>query len=254
MAETAAVLPLPSAASVDPAEVARFQAQADAWWDPAGQFKPLHRLNPLRLGFVRDQAARHFGRDPLSPRPLDGLRLIDIGCGGGLVSEPMARLGAAVVAIDAAPGNIAVARLHAQEQGLAIDYRHAAAEELAAAGERFDIVLSLEIIEHVADLSSFLAAVGALAAPGGIVVLSTLNRTAKAYALAIVGAEYLLRWLPAGTHDWRKFVRPSELAAGLRRAGIVLAELKGLGYTPWRDEWALVDDLSVNYLAVGVRR
>lgn len=254
MAEPAAAPSLPSAPSVDPAEVARFQAQADAWWDPAGEFKPLHRLNPLRLGYVRDRVAAHFGRDPLGPRPLEGLRLIDIGCGGGLVAEPMARLGAQVVAIDAAPGNIEIARLHAQEQGLAIDYRQAAAEDLAAAGERFDVVLSLEIVEHVADLESFFAAVGTLAKPGAIIVASTLNRTAKAYALAIVGAERVLRWLPAGTHDWRKFVRPSELAAGWRRAGIALEELKGMVYTPWRDEWALGDDLGVNYLAVGTRR
>jgi 2-polyprenyl-6-hydroxyphenyl methylase/3-demethylubiquinone-9 3-methyltransferase len=240
--------------SVDPGEIARFAALADAWWDPAGQFKPLHRLNPVRIGYIRDRLAAHFGRDPAQPRPLDGVRLLDIGCGGGLVAEPMARLGAEVTGIDAAAQSLAVARLHAGQSGLAIDYRHAAAEDLAAAGESFAVVLALEIVEHVADLGAFLAATAALVKPGGALVVSTLNRTPQAFALAIVGAEYLLGWLPRGTHRWGKFVRPSELAAGLRPRGVQISDLTGVSYNPLADRWSLGRDLSVNYMAFAVKR
>jgi 2-polyprenyl-6-hydroxyphenyl methylase/3-demethylubiquinone-9 3-methyltransferase len=244
----------PEAASVDPAELAKFAALAASWWDPAGQFAPLHRLNPVRLGFVRDRAAARFGRDPRAGRPLAGLRLLDIGCGGGLLAEPLARLGAAVTAIDAGARNIAVARLHAEQAGLAIDYRVTAAETLAESPERFDIVLAMEVVEHVADLDAFLGAAVALLAPGGLLFLATINRTAKAFALAVVGAEYVLRWLPRGTHDWRRFVRPSELAAALRRHGAAPLEIRGVAYQPLADRWALSADLDVNYMMVSEAR
>jgi 2-polyprenyl-6-hydroxyphenyl methylase/3-demethylubiquinone-9 3-methyltransferase len=239
--------------TVDAAEIDRFAALADAWWDPEGEFRPLHRLNPTRLAYVRDRLIGHFALDPRARRPFDGLRVLDVGCGGGLISEPVARLGAAVTGIDAADRNIAVAAAHARESGLSIDYRAATVEDLAKAGERFDAVLALEIIEHVADVELFLDACGTVLKPGGILVLSTLNRTPKAFALAIVGAEYVLRWLPRGTHDWRKFVRPSELAAGLRRAGLALGDLSGMAYNPLNDKWTLGRDLDVNYFAVAVK-
>ncbi len=246
--------------SVDSEEVARFAAMAEAWWDPAGKFAPLHRFNPVRIGFIRDRLVARLGRDPRDLRPLEGLRLLDIGCGGGLLAEPMARLGARVTAIDAALRNIEVARLHAGQSGLDIDYRHTTAEALAATGERFDAILNMEVVEHVADIGVFLGACAELLAagppagdgpiPGGVMFVATLNRTAKAYALAILGAEYVLRWLPRGTHDWRKFVRPSELAAALRPHGLAITELAGVSYNPLADRWSLGSDLDVNYLAV----
>jgi 2-polyprenyl-6-hydroxyphenyl methylase / 3-demethylubiquinone-9 3-methyltransferase len=198
-----------AAPSIDPAEIAKFAAMAEAWWDPDGKFRPLHRLNPARLTYVRDSCAARFQRDAKGVRPLADLGLIDIGCGGGLLCEPLARLGARVTGIDAGERNIAIARNHAAESELQIDYREATAESLAAAGERFDVVLSMEVVEHVADPAGFLAACAALVAPGGLLIVATLNRTAKSFALAIVGAEYLLRWVPRGTHDWRRFLRPS---------------------------------------------
>jgi 2-polyprenyl-6-hydroxyphenyl methylase/3-demethylubiquinone-9 3-methyltransferase len=241
------------ASSIDPDEVARFAAIAEAWWDPNGKFRPLHKFNPIRLGYVRDHVAAHFGRDITVPRPFAGLRLIDIGCGGGLVAEPMARLGFSVTGVDATERNIAVASAHAAEQDLAIDYRFAAAEDLVAAGETFDVVLALEVIEHVADPGEFLQSVGKLVKPGGVVVVATLNRTAKAFGLAIVGAEYLLGWLPRGTHTWSKFLKPSEVATGLRRAGLVLEDLSGVSYNPVADKWTLGTDTSVNYLMVATK-
>ncbi len=245
--------PLAAGPSVDPDEVARFAAMAESWWDPTGTFAPLHRFNPVRIGFIRDRVAARRGRDPLAPRPLEGVRLLDIGCGGGLLAEPMTRLGARVSGIDAAARNIEVARLHAGQSGLDIDYRHATAEDLAASGERFDVVLNMEVVEHVADLDAFLGACADLLAPDGLMFVATLNRTAKAFALAIVGAEYVLRWLPRGTHDWHKFVKPSELAAGLRPHGIAIAELAGVSYEPLSGRWRLGRDLDVNYLAVAER-
>jgi 2-polyprenyl-6-hydroxyphenyl methylase/3-demethylubiquinone-9 3-methyltransferase len=244
-----------SGPSVDEDEVAGFAAMAEAWWDPAGKFAPLHRFNPVRIGFIRDRLAARLGRDPRAPKPLEGLRLLDIGCGGGLLAEPMTRLGARVTAIDAARRNIEVARLHAEQSGLEIDYRHTTAEALAEAGEHFDAILNMEVIEHVADVGAFLGACADLMPregpiPGGVMFVATLNRTAKAYALAIVGAEYVLRWLPRGTHDWRKFVRPSELAAALRPYGLEVRELAGVSYNPLTDQWRLGRDLDVNYLAV----
>lgn len=235
--------------SIDPAEVAKFSALAAEWWDPRGQFRPLHRLNPLRLKFLRDQLAARFGRDPLGERPLEGLSLADIGCGGGLLCEPLARLGATVTGIDASEENVAVARVHAEESGLEIAYRCTSAEALHAEGARFDAVISMEVVEHVAEVEGFLAACAGLVRPGGGLALATLNRTPKSFALAIVGAEYLLRWLPRGTHDWRKFLRPSEIAAVLRAEGLELAEVTGVVYNPLNDSWRLVPrDLEVNYM------
>jgi 2-polyprenyl-6-hydroxyphenyl methylase / 3-demethylubiquinone-9 3-methyltransferase len=243
---------IPAGSTVDPAEIERFARIADEWWDPRGKFAPLHRLNPVRLGFIRDRAAAHWRREPLSEAPLQGLSLVDIGCGGGLICEPMARLGAQVTGIDAADRNIAIARLHAAGQDLAIDYRAATAEALSETGAQFDIVLALEIVEHVADVDLFLHSVGRLAKPGGLVFLSTLNRTAKAWALAIAGAEYVLGWLPRGTHDWRKFLKPSEVVRGLRRAGVEPQEIAGVVYSPLSRAWSLNKrDLDVNYMLYG---
>lgn len=239
--------------TVDEGEIERFSRIAEEWWDPNGKFAPLHRLNPTRLGYIRDRTASHRQRDPLSGSPLEGLSLLDIGCGGGLMCEPMARLGATVTGIDASGRNIATARLHAEGQGLAIDYRETTAEALAAEGRQFDIVLALEIVEHVADTDLFLRSCGQLAKPGGLVFLSTLNRTAKAWALAIAGAEYLLRWLPRGTHDWKKFLKPSEVVRGLRSGGVETQEIVGVVYSPLSRAWSLNKrDLDVNYMLYGV--
>ncbi len=239
----------PGDTSVDPAEIAKFAAMADAWWDPEGKFRPLHRLNPTRLAYIRDSAAARFGRDPMGPKPLAGLRLIDIGCGGGLLCEPLTRLGAKVTGIDAGERNIAIAQRHAGESELEIDYRQATAEALAVAGERFDIVLAMEVVEHVSEPAGFMAACTRLVAPGGLLIVATLNRTAKSFAFAIVGAEYLLRWLPRGTHDWRRFMRPSEVTALVRPQGLTLAEAVGVVYSPLADKWRLAkEDLDVNYM------
>jgi 2-polyprenyl-6-hydroxyphenyl methylase/3-demethylubiquinone-9 3-methyltransferase len=239
--------------TVDQAEIERFSRIAEEWWDPKGKFAPLHRLNPVRLSYIRDRAAAHWQSDPLAGRPLEGLSLLDIGCGGGLLCEPMTRLGAAVTGIDAAERNIATARLHAERQGLAVDYRDATAEALAAEGRQFDIVLALEVVEHVADVDLFLRSLGQLAKPGGLVFLSTLNRTAKAWMLAIAGAEYMLRWLPRGTHDWRKFLKPSEAVRGLRSGGVDTQEIVGVVYSPLSRAWSLnARDLDVNYMLYGV--
>jgi 2-polyprenyl-6-hydroxyphenyl methylase / 3-demethylubiquinone-9 3-methyltransferase len=238
----------PAAGSVDAGEIERFQRLAGAWWDPDGEFRPLHKLNPVRLGFIRDRLAAAFGRDIRRPRPFAGLRLLDIGCGGGLVSEPLARLGLAVTGIDAGEASLAVARGHAAESGVAVDYRRTTAEDLAASGEQWDAVLALEVVEHVADAELFLAAAGRLVRPGGAFIAATINRTPKAFFFAILGAEYVLRWLPRGTHQWDKFLRPSELAHGLRPEGLMVREVAGLTYHPIGDRWSLSRDLDVNYL------
>jgi 2-polyprenyl-6-hydroxyphenyl methylase/3-demethylubiquinone-9 3-methyltransferase len=240
--------------TVDREDIDRFAAQSAGWWDPEGSFRPLHRINPVRLDFIRRQLLAAFGRDASALRPFDGLTLIDIGCGGGLIAEPMARLGFAVTGIDAAAAAIDVARAHAEAVGLAIDYRVADIEALAHAGERFDVALALEIVEHVADREAFFAALGALLKPGGAFIGATLNRTARSFALAIVGAEYLLGWLPRGTHDWQRFVRPSEFVLGLRRHGLVATGLAGLSYDLRRGDWAESEDLSVNYMLAAMRR
>lgn len=239
----------PAHTTVDPAEIERFSRIAAEWWDPTGKFAPLHRLNPLRIGYIRDRAAQHWQRDPLSGQPLQGLSLLDIGCGGGLLSEPMTRLGAQVTGVDAASRNVRVASRHAEGQALAIDYRQGSAEALAESGAQFDMVLALEIVEHVADVDLFLKSCGHMVKPGGLLFLSTLNRTAKAWALAIAGAEYLLGWLPRGTHDWRRFLRPSEVATMLRRRGARFADLVGVSYSPLADSWRISRDLEVNYMA-----
>jgi 2-polyprenyl-6-hydroxyphenyl methylase/3-demethylubiquinone-9 3-methyltransferase len=242
------------AASVDAQEIAKFAAMAEAWWDPEGKFRPLHRFNPVRLAFIRDRLCALFGRNPLAEQPLKGLRLLDVGCGGGLLCEPLARLGAEVTGLDAAAQNIEIARLHAGESGLRIDYRHDSVEALADSGAAYDAVLNMEVVEHVADVDGFLAASAKLVRPGGAMILATLNRTPKAFLLAIVGAEYLLRWLPRGTHDWRRFLRPSEVARRLQDGGLEIAELTGVAYNPLTDSWRLAPhDLDVNYMLVAVR-
>jgi 2-polyprenyl-6-hydroxyphenyl methylase/3-demethylubiquinone-9 3-methyltransferase len=239
--------------SVDEREVAQFAARAESWWDADGPFRPLHALNPTRIAYVRDRVAAHFGRDGQGFEPLAGLTLLDVGCGGGLLAEPMTRLGARVVGIDAAPENVRAAARHAAQADLAIDYRRATVEELAASGERFDVVLNMEVVEHVADQGAFLAAAAELVAPGGAMAVATLNRTVKAYALAIVGAEYLLGWLPRGSHHWEKFLRPSELARALRDADMEVVDVTGLGYDPLRGAWRLGRDVDVNYMVFAVK-
>ena len=234
--------------TVDTAEVERFAAIAPEWWNENGAFRPLHRLNPARIEYIRDRLAAHFDRDVKSRAPFAGLGLLDIGCGGGLLCEPMARLGFAVSGIDADATALTVARDHAHAQGLGIDYRDDDADDLAARDRRFDAVLALEVVEHAADAALFVATAASLVKPGGALILSTINRTPKAYAAAIIGAEYLLRWLPRGTHEYRKFRRPSELARDLRQAGLMVGDITGLGYDPWRDRWHQSSDLGVNYL------
>lgn len=243
-----------ASASVDQSEVEKFSRIAAQWWDEEGEFKPLHKLNPLRLQFLRDRLCARFGRDAKSVRPFEGLRILDVGCGGGLVCEPLARLGAEIVGLDATEDSIGVARAHAAESGLAIDYRFETAEALAAAGEAFDAVLALEVVEHVTDPAAFVATCASMVRPGGAMALSTLNRSPNGFLLGVVAAEYVLRWLPRGTHDWKRFVKPSELAAMLRAAGLRLTDLRGLVYDPVRDEFRLdARDLDVNYLAFAVK-
>ena len=240
--------------TIDPGEVEKFSAIAAEWWDPHGKFKPLHKFNPVRLGLIRDELCQHFGRDPMKARPLEGLRLIDIGCGGGLVSEPMARLGAEVTGIDAAARNIKTAMAHAAQSGLDIDYRAATVEALAEAGEPpFDAVLNLEVVEHVADVPLFLSRSADLLRPGGMMALATLNRTVKSLLTAKIGAEYVLRWLPAGTHDWQKFLKPDEVRAALEDAGLSVRRVAGLSYLPLLDGWRVGEDDSVNYMVFATK-
>ncbi|MEO8668661.1 MAG: bifunctional 2-polyprenyl-6-hydroxyphenol methylase/3-demethylubiquinol 3-O-methyltransferase UbiG [Bauldia sp.] len=243
----------PRSARVDEAEVARFSAMAEEWWDPSGPLAPLHRLNPIRLAWIKARLCDRFGRDPKDPVALTGLRILDVGCGGGLVTEPLRRLGADVVGIDPSGANIEVARVHAAESNLAIDYRADTAESLAEAGERFDAVLILEVVEHVPDVPAFVFACGAMVKPGCTMIAATINRTLKAFALAIVGAEYVLRWLPRGTHSYDKLVTPAELAAAFRGAGLDISDETGVMYVPIADRWRLSSDMDVNYMMAAVR-
>lgn len=242
------------AANLDPVEVERFERLAGEWWDTAGKLRPLHSQGPARLGFIRDALVRHFDRQSGGLKPLSGLSLLDVGCGGGLVSEPLARLGATVTGIDPTRDSIAVARRHAEAQGLSIDYRTASVEELEARGERFDAVVCMEVIEHVPDQAAFVKSLGQLVRPGGAIVMSTLNRTLKCYALAIVAAEYILGWLPRGTHDWNRFVTTDELSRHLTAAGFSAPELSGIIYDVISDTWRLGADTDVNYIASAARR
>jgi 2-polyprenyl-6-hydroxyphenyl methylase/3-demethylubiquinone-9 3-methyltransferase len=242
-----------STATLDHDEVARFARLAGKWWDANGPFRPLHRINPTRLTYIRDQLCRRFGRDKTAASSLSGLSVLDIGCGGGLVAEPLARLGASVTGIDPGRENIEAAKAHAERARLKIAYRTATAEELAAEGKTFDAVLLLEVVEHVPDVPAFLKGVAPLVKPSGVMVLSTLNRTLKAYALAIIGAELILHWLPIGTHQWQRFVRPDELNAALRRAGLKPTDTTGMIYNPLVDEWRLGRDTDVNYFVTAVR-
>ncbi|MEH7828617.1 bifunctional 2-polyprenyl-6-hydroxyphenol methylase/3-demethylubiquinol 3-O-methyltransferase UbiG [Gemmobacter denitrificans] len=246
---------MPMTTTIDAAEVAKFEAMAAEWWDPKGKFKPLHEMNPCRLHYITTQIAAEFDRNLTQSGVFKGLRILDIGCGGGLLSEPMARLGADVVGADAAARNIPVAKLHAEQSGLTIDYRHTTAEDLAAAGERFDVVLNMEVVEHVADPLAYLTACQTLLKPGGLMICSTLNRNAKSFAMAIVGAEWVMRWLPKGTHDWKKFITPDELYDLIRRAGLEPVDRKGMVFNPVSWSWSLSPrDLSVNYVTASVKR
>jgi len=239
--------------TVDAGEIEKFQQMADAWWDPNGMFKPLHMLNPCRLDYITAQIAAEFDRDLTGDLPFKGLRILDIGCGGGLLCEPMARLGADVVGADAASRNIPVATLHAEQSGLEIDYRHTTAEDLAANGERFDAVLNMEVVEHVADPKAYIAACGQLLKPGGLMICSTINRNPKSYAMAIVGAEYVMRWLPKGTHEWSKFITPDELYALIEAGGLRPVDRKGFVFNPIAWSWSISGkDLSVNYVTASI--
>ncbi|MGP8122763.1 MAG: bifunctional 2-polyprenyl-6-hydroxyphenol methylase/3-demethylubiquinol 3-O-methyltransferase UbiG [Xanthobacteraceae bacterium] len=241
--------PSSQASSVDPAEVAKFSRLSEQWWDPAGKMAPLHKINPLRLAYIRDAAARKFARNVRSLSSLSGLRMLDIGCGAGLLCEPFARLGAQVVGIDPSETNIAVARLHAAKSTLLIDYRCTTVEEMDPR-ERFDVVLAMEVIEHVTDVGAFLDRCAALMKPSGLLAVATLNRNWKSFALAIVGAEYVLGWLPRGTHEWGKFVTPEELAHHLERNRLAITEQTGVVFSPFTDAWSLSSRLDVNYMVI----
>ena len=242
-----------ASSSVDPREVERFARMAATWWDPRGAMAPLHKLNPVRLAYVRDRAAEQFGRDPKLLGCLKGLRVLDIGCGGGLLAEPLARLGADMVGIDPAAENVEIARAHAAETGVTVDYRATLAETLAEARERFDVVLAMEVIEHVVDVPSFVATCASMVKPGGLLMMATLNRTLKSFALAIVGAEYILRWLPRGTHQWDKFVKPEELETAIEAANLRVIGERGVIYNPLADRWQLSSDMDVNYMLAAMR-
>jgi len=242
----------PARMTTDPSEIQKFERLAAEWWNPDGPFRPLHRFNPVRLGYIRDVLCDTLARDPRAPKPLSGLRLLDVGCGGGLLSEPMARLGADVIGLDPAPTNIEVARLHAAQSGLTIDYRVGTVETVAA-GESFDVVLAMEVVEHVPDRDAFIAACAATLKPGGILFVATINRTARAFALAIVGAEYVLGWLPRGTHRYDMLVRPVELEGALRRAGLAILQRQGVVYNPLTGAWVRSSDMGVNYVIVATR-
>ena len=243
----------PQRTTVDTSEVERFSALAQEWWNPNGKFRPLHKFNPVRLAYIRDNVAAHFGRDPRAARPFEKLRFLDIGCGGGLLCEPMARLGADVVGADASETNIEVARLHASESGVTVDYRAKTAEALADQGEKFDVILNMEVVEHVGDVDFFIAKCAEMLNPGGIMFVATINRTLKALGLAIIGAEYVLRWLPRGTHQYGRLVRPDELEQALTAAGLVVNNRTGVVYNPLSDRWQRSRDMDVNYMVLAER-
>jgi 2-polyprenyl-6-hydroxyphenyl methylase/3-demethylubiquinone-9 3-methyltransferase len=236
--------------TVDASEVARFERIARTWWDADGPMRTLHRFNPVRLAFIRDRVCEALGRDPRGAAPLGGLTLLDVGCGGGLLCEPLARLGAQATGVDPAPTNVEVARLHAERAGVAVEYRRCGVEDLVAEGRSFDIVLAMEVVEHVADVDLFVQQCCAAVKPGGFLFMATLNRTKRAFALAIVGAEYVLGWLPRGTHQWEKFVRPEELAAAIGAGGLVLEEETGVVFNPFTSRWSLSRDMAVNYMVL----
>lgn len=240
--------------TVDAGEIAKFEAMAAEWWDVNGKFKPLHMLNPCRLDYITTQIAAEFDKDLKTREAFKGLRILDIGCGGGLLAEPMARLGADVVGADAAERNIPVAKVHAEQSGLEIDYRHTTAEAMAAAGEQFDVVLNMEVVEHVADPLAYLTACQQLLKPGGLMICSTINRNAKSYLMAIIGAEHIMRWLPKGTHEWDKFITPDELFDLIRNSGLEPVDRTGFVFNPIAWSWSLSEgDLSVNYVTASVK-
>jgi len=243
----------PATGTVDQDEVDRFSALAQEWWNPTGKFKPLHKFNPVRLTYIKEEVCRHFGRDPKAADAFKGLRFLDIGCGGGLLSEPMARLGADVVGADPSPTNIEVAKIHMAQSGLEIDYRAETAESLAEAGETFDVILNMEVVEHVSDVPMFLTTTANMVRPGGLMFIATINRTLKAYALAIVGAEYVLRWLPKGTHSYDKLVRPNEIEAPFKDAGLSIIDRSGVFFNPLTDTWNKSKDMDVNYMMLAER-
>ena len=238
---------------MDPAEVAKFSALADEWWDPNGKFRPLHRLNPVRLGFIRETAIAHWKRDARTLKPFGGLSLLDLGCGGGLLSEPLARMGFELLGADASDENIQVAAAHASRSGLKLRYRAATAETLVGEGLRFDFVIAMEVAEHVADVGAFVGACAKLVAPGGLLIVATINRTLKSLALAKIGAEYVLRWLPVGTHDWNRFIAPGELQQQLQDAGLDVLNVQGVRFDPLRWDWQLARDTDVNYMVVATK-
>ncbi|MBS7545441.1 bifunctional 2-polyprenyl-6-hydroxyphenol methylase/3-demethylubiquinol 3-O-methyltransferase UbiG [Ancylobacter oerskovii] len=242
-----------TATTVDPREVERFAALAAEWWNPRGKMGVLHKFNPVRLAWLREKIVAHFGRDPRAMRPLEGLRLLDIGCGGGLLCEPLARMGASVVGIDPAEKNVRVASLHAEQSGAPVEYRATTAEALAEAGERFDVVLAMEVVEHVADVGLFVNSAASMVKPGGLMAAATLNRTGRSFALAIVGAEYVLGWLPKGTHDWKRFVTPEELADAMAAGGLAVIDREGVVFNPFLNEWRRSSDLGVNYMLLAER-
>ena len=239
--------------TINDEEVAKFSAMAEQWWDPKGKFKPLHKFNPVRLAYIRDKTVGHFGRDGSQRRPLEGLRLLDVGCGGGLLCEPLTRLGATVIGVDAAERNIRIARLHAAQSGLDVDYRATTAEALAAAGERFDIVLNMEVVEHVDNVPLYMKSCADLVAPGGLLFSATINRTARALAFAIIGAEYVLGWLPRGTHSYDKFLTPDELTALIERNHMRVIDRTGVVFHPLADEWRQSRDLGINYMVLAAK-
>ncbi len=240
--------------SVDPAEIAKFEAMAKEWWDEQGKFKPLHKINPCRLGYITERLYWHYDRDQYAPRPLEGLEILDLGCGGGLLCEPLTRLGANVTGVDAAPTNIEVAKLHAAKSGLDINYQNVLAEDLATEGRQYDAVLAMEIVEHVRNPSQFLKLIAKLLKPNAFTVISTLNRNPKSYLAAIIGAEYVLRWLPKGTHDWRKFIQPEELKSLSSQAELEVKDSRGMVFNPLRNRWSLSrTDLSINYAIMAVK-